>query len=199
MGGERPTFSVIVPTLGRHSLSSSIASAAQQLEPGDEILVLRNEERDFGAKARNDAMARAKGSHLLFLDDDDEYLPGAFGKLRRFAAENPGRIGIFREELAGAGLHWREPEFRIGNVGTVLFCVPNIPDKLGAWDRLGDDWRPTDWVFISTTAERMGEPVMVDEVIARQRPNGMFSTPIDRLRFRMRLRARVRRRMGRAE
>src|SRR5581483_11990840 len=99
--------------------------------------------------ARNNAMARAHGTHLLFLDDDDEYLSGALDKFRAFAASHPGRIGIFRERLMDGSLHWSEPEFRIGNVGTVLFVVPNIPEKLGVWDHYHGDWAPTDWVFIS--------------------------------------------------
>jgi glycosyltransferase involved in cell wall biosynthesis len=196
--GERtPTLTVIVPTSGRQTLNRALASAAKQLEPGDEIIVICNRDYDFGAKARNDAMTRARGTHMLFLDDDDEYLPGALERVRRFAAEHPGRIGIFREELANGALHWEKPEFRIGNVGTVLFCVPNVQEKLGIWDKLGEEWRPTDWVFISKTAELMGDPIMVDEVIVRQRPGGNFATPLDRLRYRLRIRTRIRRLLGR--
>lgn len=187
-----PTFTVIVPTAGRPTLSDALASAASQLRPGDEIIAICNRDLDLGAKARNNAMARAQGTHLLFLDDDDEYLPGALDKFRRFAAENPGRIGIFRERLVDGSLHWGVPEFRIGNLGTVLFVVPNIPEKLGVWDHYNGDWAPTDWVFVSATAERMGEPIFVDEVVALQRPRGPFATPLDRLRFRLKLGSRVR-------
>lgn len=188
---------MIVPTSGRTTLGASLASAAHQLEPGDELIVLRNRDYDFGTKARNDGMARAKGTHLLFLDDDDEYMAGALEKMRRFAADNPERIGIFREELASGALHWGSPEFALGNVGSVLFCVPNLPEKLGIWDKLGDDWRPSDWVFISQTAELMGDPLFVDEVVVRQRPGGTFATPLDRIRYRLRARTRVRKALDR--
>jgi hypothetical protein len=193
---SRVTFSVIVPTVARPTLAGALASASSQLEPGDEILVLCNRDLDVGAKARNDLIARAHGTHLLFLDDDDEYLPGAFAAMRNWAGEHPGRIGIFRERLVDGSLHWKTPDFRIGNVGSVLFVVPNLPDRLGVWDIYGDDWAPGDWVFISATAEKMGDPIFVDEVVALQRPRGHFATPLDRLRFRLRLRTRLKQALG---
>jgi glycosyltransferase involved in cell wall biosynthesis len=185
------TFSVIVPTSGRRTLPGALASVAPQLRPGDEILVQCNRDHDYGAKARNDLMARSHGPHLLFLDDDDEYLPTALDAFRSWAEANPGRIGIFRERLVDGTLHWKTRDFRIGNVGTVIFCVPNIPEKLGVWGIYGDDWAPTDWVFVSATAEKMGDPIFVDKVIARQRPRGEFATPLDRLRFALQPRMRL--------
>lgn len=187
---------MIVPTVARATLAGALASVSSQLEPGDELLVLCNRDLDLGAKARNDLMARARGTHLLFLDDDDEYLPGALATMRRWADDHRDRIGIFRERLVDGSLHWKTPELKIGNVGTVLFVVPNIPEKLGVWDIYGDDWAPTDWVFISATAEKMGEPAFVDEVVALQRPRGDFATPLDRLRFKLRLRSRLRQALG---
>jgi glycosyltransferase involved in cell wall biosynthesis len=189
---ELPTISVIVPTAGKATLPRTLESIAPQLRPGDEILVVCNRDMDFGAKARNEAMPRAKGTHLAFLDDDDEFKSDALEKMRHFAAANPGRIGIFREELADLSLHWKEPVLRIGNVGTVLFFVPNMPDKLGVWAPYEGDWRPCDWMFISSTVERMGEPIFVDEVTVRQRPGGTFATPLDALRYRLKIRTRFR-------
>lgn len=189
---DHPTFTVIVPTAGRTTLGDSLASAASQLLPGDEIIAICNRDLDLGAKARNNAMARAEGTHLLFLDDDDEYLPGALAHFRAFAAEHPGRIGIFRERLMDGSLYWDKPEFRIGNVGTVLFVVPNIPEKLGVWGRYHGDWAPADWVFVSETAEMMGDPVFVDAVVAVQRPGGTFASRVDKLRYRLKLGVRAR-------
>src|SRR5918999_78839 len=101
------TFSVIVPTVARPTLAGALASVSSQLEPGDEVLVLCNRDLDLGAKARNSLMARAQGTHLIFLDDDDEYVPGALATMRRWAAEHPGRIGIFRERLVDGSLLWK--------------------------------------------------------------------------------------------
>lgn len=192
-----PTFTVVVPTVGRGTLAAALASVAGQLRAGDEIIAICNQDLDVGTKARNNAIARAQGTHLIFLDDDDEYLPGALDHFRAFAAANPGRIGIFRERLADGTLIWRTPDFRFGNVGSMLFVVPNIPEKLGVWDQYEGEWAPSDWVFISSTAERMGEPIFVDQVVALQRPGGTFTTPLDQLRYRLKLGRRLRAVAGR--
>lgn len=188
MSATQPTFSVIVPTSGRPTLAGALSSVAPQLLPGDEIIVVCNADRDLGTRARNSAMSRANATHLLFLDDDDEFVPGAFEKMRRFAFENPGRIGIFREELVEGSLLWTEPIFRKGNVGSPMFVVPNVAEKLAPW--VGDEGN--DWYFIEGTAELQGDPIFVDEVVARLRPHGIFATPLDRLRFRLRLRSKLR-------
>jgi glycosyltransferase involved in cell wall biosynthesis len=188
----QPTFTVVVPSAGRSTLGAALASVTDQLRPGDEVIVICNHDRDLGAKARNNAIGRAQGTHLVFLDDDDEYLPGALDAFRAFAAENPGRIGIFRERLHDGSLIWADPEFRIGNVGSMLFVVPNVPEQLGAWDRYNGEWAPGDWVFIAATAERMGEPIFVDTVVAVQRPGGTFASPLARLRYRLKLGQRLR-------
>lgn len=188
------TFSVVVPTSGRPTLSKALQSVASQLAPGDELLVLCNRDLDDGTKARTALMRRATSSHLLFLDDDDDaYLPGALLTFRNWAQDNPGLIGIFRQRLVDGTLLWRSPDFRIGNVGSLMFVVPNAPDKLGSWESQTDEFVPNDWAFISTTAERMGEPVFVDRVVGIQRPWGQFATPLDRLRFALRPRARIKR------
>ena len=189
MAPETPSFSVIVPSVGRPSLAGTLRSIAAQIRPGDEILVVCNDRKDLGTWARNSAIERARGTHLLFIDDDDEYVPGAFAAMRAFASQQPERIGIFREELVDGSLFWREPVFREGNVGSVLFVVPNVAGRIGRWvGSEGNDWR-----FIEQTAVLLGEPVFCDAVVARQRPNPTFSNSWNRLKFRLRLRTRLRR------
>src|SRR2546423_1592900 len=91
-GGRDVTFSVIVPTSGRSTLLGTLESIVSQLEPGDEVIVVRDGAGDWGHSARNAAMPRAKGTHLLFQDDDDQYANGALAEMRRFAREQPDRI-----------------------------------------------------------------------------------------------------------
>ena len=182
------TFTVVVPSVGRESLQHTLRSIAVQLEPGDEVIVVCNDRRDLGTWARNSAMDRANGTHLLFLDDDDEYVVGAFAEMRRFAAEQPGTIGIFREKLLDGSLFWRTPELLEGNVGSALFVVPNDPERLGRWT--GSEGN--DWNFIRDTAALQGPPVFCDAVVALQRPRGAFTSPWARLRFRLRLGSRLR-------
>jgi glycosyltransferase involved in cell wall biosynthesis len=178
------TFSVIVGTAGRKTLRRTLRSITSELEPGDELFVLRDESGDAGDTPRNQTMHRAAGSHLLFMDDDDVYVPGAFAAMRRFADDNPGRIGIFRIEYTTGPKRWRVPELRNRNVSTQNFLVPNVPGKLGVWEHRGTIHG--DYTFIEETARLQGEPIFVDEVTVRVRP---IRNPLRRLYVRARYRA----------
>jgi glycosyltransferase involved in cell wall biosynthesis len=159
---SRATFSIIVPTTGRPSLPQTLASIVEQLEPGDEVLVVRDDSGDFGDTPRNEAMPRARGTHLLFMDDDDQYARGALATIRRFAEDHPGRIGIFRMRFDHGLVLWRRPALEYGNVSTQLIVVPNVPGKLARWERRGDVIG--DYVFITETAKLQGEPIFRDEI-----------------------------------
>jgi glycosyltransferase involved in cell wall biosynthesis len=169
------TFSVIVPTRGRRSLHGTLNSIADQgLQPGDEILVLCSNDGDFGNRARQSLLERASGSHLLFMDDDDQFARGAFDAMRQFAREHPGRVGIFRMRHLDGRVLWRDPVLRRGNVSTQMFCVPNVPDKLGSWIAASPQ-RPEgrdyvgDYNFITATIEAQGDPMFRDVVVAHNR------------------------------
>jgi glycosyltransferase involved in cell wall biosynthesis len=196
-----PKLSIIVATQGRKTLKRTLRSISRQLEPGDEVLVLCDDSGDAGDTARMKAMPRARGTHLAFIDDDDVYAPGALEKMRRFARENPGRIGIFKMRHAVGTTHWRagEPVLRYANVSTQTFLVPNVPEKLGRWQagrhRPGGGEYAGDYVFITETAELQGEPVFVDEVTVHARPvRNPLRLLLIRLRYRARLGTRLRRR-----
>jgi glycosyltransferase involved in cell wall biosynthesis len=169
------TLSVIVPTQGRRSLPATLASIAEQLLPGDEMLVLCSNDNDFGDRARQSLIERARGSHLAFLDDDDQFAYGALAAMRRFAHEYPGRIGIFRIRYRDGRLLWREPVLRRGNVSTQMFCVPNVPGKLGTWasgvltSKSGRRYNVSDYHFITETVALQGDPVFREEVVAHIR------------------------------
>ena len=180
------TFTIIVGTAGRKTLRRTLKSITSQLEPGDELFLIRDDSGDAGDTPRNQTMHRAAGSHLLFMDDDDVYVPGAFAKMRRFAEENPGRIGIFRIEYTTGPKRWRVPELKNRNVSTQIFLVPNVPGKLGFWEHRGTIHG--DYTFIEETARLQGEPVFVDEVTVRVRP---IRNPVRRLYVRARYRAAV--------
>ena len=178
------TFSIIVGTAGRKTLMRTLRSITSQLEPGDELFVIRDDSGDAGDTPRNQTMHRAAGSHLLFMDDDDVYLPGALAKMRRFADDNPGRIVIFRMEYTTGPKRWRVPELRNRNVSTQNFLVPNVPGKLGVWEHRGTVHG--DYTFIEETARLQGDPIFVDEVTVRVRP---IRNPLRRLYVRARYRA----------
>jgi hypothetical protein len=107
---------------------------------------------------------RAAGTHLVFMDDDDLFASGAFATMRSFATTHPDRIGIFRMRLDDDRVIWTDPEVRGGNVSSQMFCVPNIPGKLGRWDHGRE--RAADYAFIAETVRLQGEPVFRPEIIA---------------------------------
>ncbi len=211
-GGDaaRPTFSIVVPTLGRARprLVDALASIARQIEPGDELIVAASDLNDFGNTARQHAQDKATGSHLLYCDDDDVFLAGALDTFRQWAAENPGKIGVFRRRFnAAIPPQWRDPVLRPGNVQCMGFCIPNVPGKVGRWGptsrnpevarRLREEgvrqWSDIYIIEDSATLQN-AEVVFVDEIVGLARPE---KNPLRRLRYRLALGTRLRRALGR--
>ena len=112
---------------------------------------------------------RATGTHLAFMDDDDEYTPGAIALMRNAAADVPV---IFRMDHYSHGVLWRDREIRFGNVSTQMYVVPNDPARLGTWEPHipGLPEPGGDYTFIAETCEKMGEPIWREEIIATLRP-----------------------------
>ena len=198
------TFSVIVPTRGRRTILPALESITEQLEPGDEVLVRCSRDEDFGNTARQSMIERAKGTHLLFMDDDDQFARGALATMRAFAREHPGRLGIFRMRYLDGRVLWTEPVLRLRNVSSQMLCVPNVPGKLGRWESPEYE-RVADYEFVRATAELQGEPIFREEIVAHIRsdrrplPRALkrVTTPLAELRYRVSLRTRLRRGLGR--
>lgn len=158
-----PRLSIILPTTNRPTLHMAIRSCADQLLSGDEILVKLDQSRDWGQTPRNEAMPQAKGDYLLFLDDDDVYLTGAFDVIRAALTENPGRPHIFRMRRGEYNdLIWTEKVIRVGNVSTQMFVVPNDPARLGRWGKRYEG----DYDFITSTLAKYP----ADSVVWREEP-----------------------------
>jgi glycosyltransferase involved in cell wall biosynthesis len=198
------TFSVIVPTRGRKTILPALDSITEQLEPGDEVLVRCSRDEDFGNSARQSMIERGKGTHLLFMDDDDQFARGALATMRAFAREHPGRIGIFRMRFLDGRVLWDEPVLRLRNVSSQMLCVPNVPGKLGRWES-PDYPRVADYEFVRATAELQGEPIFREEIVAHIRsdrrpvPRAVkrLTTPLAELRYRASPRTRLKRALGR--
>lgn len=150
-----PTFSIVVPTTGRLSLERALDSLVRQpVAPDDEVLVCGSgpalESRvaaygppfrylpyptggHFGYEERTRAIAAATGTHLLFLDDDDAYLPGSLSAIRGVVAGAPTRPILCRMITPAGQVLYRRRTVDVGNVGTPQFVTPNNPGKLGRW------------------------------------------------------------------
>jgi hypothetical protein len=154
-----PRLSVIVATTGRPSLATTLASIkSQRLLGGDEVLLVHDGQagaaavaawdqaelpgqivvlgtgphRDWGAAARTAGQSLAKGTHLLWQDDDDLYLPGAFDVIRREIVASPEDILVFRLVYPDGRVLWKEPAIAWKNVSTQMYVIPRTA-RLGQW------------------------------------------------------------------
>lgn len=120
---------------------------------------------DWGATPRNYAIERARGTHLVFMDDDDVYLPDAFVSFRKAIAGISDRPHIFRMHHR-EGILWRDQVIKVGNVSTQMYLVPNLPGKVGRWATNYEG----DTKFISQTLDLYpeGEKAVVwhEEIVA---------------------------------
>jgi len=120
-----PTLSVIIPTVSRETLTRTLESiAAQELIPGDEVLIVQDgpadpavrepiraagwpwkylatgkRANDFGAAPRNHGMQHARGDFLLFVDDDDMYRTGDTSP-SFYRHDGPGAFAAIRRAIA---------------------------------------------------------------------------------------------------
>jgi glycosyltransferase involved in cell wall biosynthesis len=198
------TISVIVPTRGRRSLCAALDSVVPQLEPGDEVLVRCSQDEDFGNSARQSLIERARGTHLAFVDDDDQLTIDALATMRLVARQSPGRIIVFRMRYLDGTTLWREPAIRERNVGAPMLLVPNARDKLGRWEN-PEYPRMADYRFLADSAALQGEPLFREEIVAHVRSDrrrlrrGLkrITRPLAEARYRIAPRTRLRRLLAR--
>lgn len=173
-----PTLSIITATGGRDTITRTLSSLAPQLEDGDEMIVVRRDDAPFGNRPRDEAMRRAAGSHLWWMDDDDIATEGALAIIRARVAQDPGTVHIFRMDATRrlGRILWDRPEVAFGCVGGTMCVVPNIPGKLGTWihDRCYNGVEVGaggDFHFLTGTLALLGrEPVWHEEIVAVIRP-----------------------------
>lgn len=156
-------LSVVIPTLGRSSLTRTLKSVMPQLIDGDELIVIADTAGDVWnsrralMRCRRGLHAKHVWSHLVSGPGNEEgqgYSQREFGV--RYADKShivfiddddiyaEGALALFREHACEVpvifrmdhpylGLVWNTPELRFGNVGTPMFVVPNKKSKLGEW------------------------------------------------------------------
>ena len=152
-----PSFSIIIPTCGRSTITATLASLSRQVQEGDEVIVVgdgdqptaakafcgsglpgwylwtRHASNDWGSSQRNYGMERARGDYLLFIDDDDVFLPGALSAFCAVLIKQPDHIPVFRMQTPDGRLIWDKTTLTVGNVGTAIFAVPNQRQQLPSW------------------------------------------------------------------
>jgi glycosyltransferase involved in cell wall biosynthesis len=186
--GEGPSFSILIPTIGRPLLASLFQELLPQLGPHDEVMVIgdgpqpaaramvagmdrRVQYCEFGPAhcwghpQRNWAMKLASRSHILSFDDDDAVKPGALERIRKAIMRHPGFPLVFKMQH-GPVVLWKEKTLTCMNVSTQMFVVPNVKECLGTW---GDRYEG-DLDFIVSTSllypEQDQSIVWCEEIIA---------------------------------
>ena len=159
----------MIATSGRPTLTHTLAALTPQLQHGDEVLIVRDSTGDHGNTPRNQAIPRCAGTHLMFIDDDDQHAADALTLVRTKVRARPKRVHLFSMVYDdGRVVHPRWP-LQIGYVGTPMMVVPNEVGLLGSWS----DRYEGDYDFISSTMELRGDaPVLHAEPIAAVRAPG---------------------------
>lgn len=202
VSGYTPTICVITPTIGRPALKRALESARLSYHdrwmvildvahgdremftqivhgmnklfwPYIDLMPQINISGEYGNKLRDAAMQISENDYFLFLDDDDVFVPNAMNYVREEITRNYPRPIMFKMINGNGEILWKNREVTPGNVGTPMFCCPNIPGKLGVWDN-GAGHR-SDHEFIRTTLESHGDDwrqhlVWSDKVIVECRP-----------------------------
>lgn len=157
MPDQLPSLSVITPTIGRDSLKVMLNGLLPQLSQGDEVLIIGDGPqpnaqkivddlaspftdywetppiRNYGNPQRNEAIAKAKGSYIMFVDDDDEVKPDAVANIKKYAARHPGVPLMFKMLYGGRQVLWDVRKVEVGRVSGQMFVTPNVKGKVGAW------------------------------------------------------------------
>jgi hypothetical protein len=168
-GVDRKLDEIIVVGDGRCPEGERISSFFRELIPVS-YTELKLAGQCAGHPARSHAFGMATGTHLMTIDDDDEYVPGALGVVRDKVSEAPDRPHIFR--MVGRAKRnpfdvlWRERAVAECNLGSPLFVVPNNRSRLGIWGKR----YAGDYDFIRSTVdlypERDAAVVWHEEIIA---------------------------------
>lgn len=183
-------FSITVPTCGRKTLARTLRSIQLAgLQKGDEVIVVGDGKQPvaeeickqfspfidvkffehgpthcFGNAQRDFGMRKATKDLLAFMDDDDEYVPGALNLMRAYCEHNPGKITIFQLQHRSIGVVWKEKVFKEG-IGTQMVVLPNMQERLSEWtcEQVPERDYMGDFYFFKRTVENW--PNKYDDIV----------------------------------
>lgn len=203
---SKPLLSVIVPTIGRSTLTRTLQSIRGQAgsdvceilvvadtHGGDFVVDLadvpqvcaeykaRYLEHDggehcVGQPQRTYGATQATGTWLHWLQDDDIWLPDAWASIAQSIHLGPTCPRLFRVITQWGFTVWNRQSLRLGNIDADCIVTPNVPDKTAPW---GMEYTG-DYVMIRDTAELWGGQVVWEmPLIAEARPKRTkrFGTP----------------------
>jgi len=188
----------VIPTLGRPTLARTVFSFIDQLEDGDEVLLVADPKGDpeyvrfvhrgivakklgvhssvrverapggWGHPQRNHGVRYALGSRIWCIADDDVATAHALQAIR-LSIEEDDPWTIFR---AGRGEEvawvWQDPNVRVGNLDADCIVCPS--DVRSQW---GLDYEG-DVKFARALVEELGPPVFRPEIVAVTNPSEAY-------------------------
>lgn len=193
------TLSLLVPThRDDRPLRRALDSVRDQLEPGDEVLVVGDVHdgplpgvealvaefgsqyryvsfdagfHDFGHSQLNYGVMLAKGDYIHMSDDDDVWAPDALQAFREAAASVVEPVPfLFRfHSYVGVTFWVQRGRFERDWIGGHCLLAPNNPNKLGRFTSAYNG----DFDMVESTVNHYGgaqQAVWVDHVIAVARP-----------------------------
>ncbi len=195
-----PTLSLIIPTAGRLSLRRTLESAAPQILPGDECLVVGDtfsgplpqteaicrdypwvrylehagEAHQFGHPQFDAGQDAARGDWLLGNDDDDIWTPEAFGVIRDTIAHlDQPRPLLFRFLSHWGIVFWlMRGLVAQGAIGGHCLVQPGHAHGKVGYRRASHYEGDFAWIQHTLANWAPLEPEWVDYIIAEARPGG---------------------------
>ena len=190
-----PWLTVICPTIGRDTLGRTLRSIrAQAPAEAVELLVVGDTHADtfaedlrrvpvvcanwearylahdggchaWGHPQRTAAVAHARGRWLWWLQDDDIAAQGAVDAIR-IETERCRYPCLFRTRTWQAGVVWKTPDLRLGNIDADCLVAPNMPPRIHPWPNEYNG----DFAMIEATVEEWGAGIWCEQVIAIGHP-----------------------------
>ena len=190
-------LSIIIPSINRSTLLNTVKSIVPQLSYDDEIIIVydgpehsyldlsalkykgsivqkctHTNTKNLGASQRDLGIAIATGTHLLFCDDDDIFVPEALTSVRARIKEYPTTPLVFQMRYQRDGsVLWKIPKVAVNNVGTPMFVVPKLA-YLPKWTDFDFQVGVHDFWWIDSVAKHVAPPIFIAEVISIIRPKG---------------------------
>lgn len=143
------SFNIICTTIGRDTLPKLIDSFKHQLKPNDIFTIISDTNHDlvkemlskytfdfklnhiindgerlgkFGHPLLNKHINDVEGDFIMFADDDDYYVEGAFDIIRKYVVDK--KLYIFKHKW-GETINWTTKEVTLGNIGKCMGVIPN--------------------------------------------------------------------------
>lgn len=134
------TYEVIVVDNGSRDAS------AEALAERNDIELVRNAQNRGYAAAVNQAYARARGDHVLLLNSDVEFEPGALSALLRFLRDHEDVAGVgplyLNPDRTPQQHHFRLPTFAmtLANTSRLLGRIPPLSEQVRRYRMLDDEF-----------------------------------------------------------